>query len=185
MEQKTNKKHLWGIGIYLSIVIFILWIINFDAVGSWIGAFFILLRPLLIGLGVAYLCNPIFNLFERKVFHKLRPFGLRRGISIFFAYLVMLLIIVLFGALILRGYWIALRAPDRFSCVFAAGLVTQIAVQTVLNMGVVSNLLPSTGVALPFFSYGGTALAVNLAEMGILLSISRHRDQAAQQEELL
>ena len=96
-----------------------------------------------------------------------------------------LLIIALFGALILRGYWIALRARDRFSTVLAAGLITQIAVQTILNMGVVTNLLPSTGVALPFFSYGGTALAVNLGEMGILLSISRYRNRAAKQEEFL
>lgn len=92
-------------------------------------------------------------------------------------------IIALFSALILRGYWIALRARDRFSTVLAAGLITQIAVQTILNMGVVTNLLPSTGVALPFFSYGGTALAVNLGEMGILLSISRYRNRAARQEE--
>ena len=94
-----------------------------------------------------------------------------------------ILIMGLFGALILRGYWIALHARDRFSTVLAAGLTTQIAVQTILNMGVVTNLLPSTGVALPFFSYGGTALAVNLGEMGILLSISRYRNRAARQEE--
>jgi len=92
------------------------------------------------------------------------------------------LIMLLFGALILRGYWIALRAPDRFSTVFAAGLITLMAVQTVLNLGVVTNLLPSTGIALPFFSYGGTALAVNLGEMGVLLSISRYRNSAARQE---
>ncbi len=92
------------------------------------------------------------------------------------------LIIVLFAALILRGYWIALRARDRFSTVFAAGLVTLIAVQTVLNLCVVTNLLPSTGIALPFFSYGGTALAVNLGEMGVVLSISRQRDQTKLQE---
>jgi cell division protein FtsW len=96
-----------------------------------------------------------------------------------------LLIIVLFAALILRGYWIALHAADRFSTVLAAGLVTLIAVQTVLNLGVVTNLLPSTGIALPFFSYGGTALAVNLGQMGILLSVSRQRNQPKQQEGLL
>ena len=96
-----------------------------------------------------------------------------------------LLIACLFAALILRGYWIALRARDRFSTVLAAGIVTLIAVQTILNMGVVTNLLPSTGVALPFFSYGGTALAVHLGEMGILLSISRGRNRAAKQEEQL
>ncbi len=95
-----------------------------------------------------------------------------------------LLIIVLFAALILRGYWIALRAADRFSTVLAAGLVTLIAVQTILNLGVVTNLLPSTGIALPFFSYGGTALAVNLGEMGIVLSISRSRNRATRQEVL-
>ena len=93
------------------------------------------------------------------------------------------LIIALFAATILRGYWVALRARDRFSTVLAAGLVTLIAVQTILNLGVVTNLLPSTGIALPFFSYGGTALAVNLGEMGIVLSISRHRNDTKIQEE--
>ncbi len=93
-----------------------------------------------------------------------------------------LLIIAAFAAMILRGYWIALRAADRFSTVLAAGLVTLIAVQTILNLGVVTNLLPSTGIALPFFSYGGTALAVNLGEMGVVLSISRQKDQTKKQE---
>ena len=96
-----------------------------------------------------------------------------------------LLIIALFAATICRGYWIALRARDRFSTVLAAGLVSLIAVQTALNLGVVTNLLPSTGIALPFFSYGGTALAVNLGEMGVVLSISRQRNQTKKQEELL
>jgi len=93
------------------------------------------------------------------------------------------LIIALFAALILRGYWIALHGVSRFHTVLAAGITTLIAVQTILNLGVVTNLLPSTGIALPFFSYGGTALAVNLGEMGILLSISRWRHRSAQQEE--
>ncbi len=93
------------------------------------------------------------------------------------------LIIALFSAMILRGYWIALRARDRFSTVLAAGLVTLIGVQTALNLGVVTNLLPSTGIALPFFSYGGTALAMNLGEMGIVLSISRQRNQTKLQED--
>jgi cell division protein FtsW len=93
------------------------------------------------------------------------------------------LLIGLFSAMILRGYWIALRARDRFSTVLAAGLVTLIGVQTALNLGVVTNLLPSTGIALPFFSYGGTALAMNLGEMGIVLSISRQRNQTKLQED--
>jgi len=91
-------------------------------------------------------------------------------------------IIGLFCALILRGYWIALRARDRFSTILAAGLVTLIAVQTLLNLCVVTNLLPSTGIALPFFSYGGTALAVNLGEMGIVAHISRFRNERKLQE---
>ncbi|MBQ3252800.1 MAG: putative lipid II flippase FtsW [Oscillospiraceae bacterium] len=96
-----------------------------------------------------------------------------------------LLIMGLFACLILRGYWIALRSTDRFSTVLCAGLITLIAVQTILNLGVVTNLLPSTGIALPFFSYGGTALAVNLGEMGIVLSISRNRNKTLLQEDLL
>ena len=96
-----------------------------------------------------------------------------------------ILVIALFAILILRGYYIALHARDRFSTVLAAGLVTLIAVQTVLNLGVVTNLLPSTGIALPFFSYGGTALAVNLAQMGVVLSISREMNKASRQEEIL
>ena len=91
-------------------------------------------------------------------------------------------IMALFAMLILRGYWIALRARSRFSTVLAAGLTTLIAVQTVLNLCVVTNLLPSTGIALPFFSYGGTALAVNLGEMGIVLSISRERNESKRDE---
>ena len=91
-------------------------------------------------------------------------------------------VIALFSGLILRGYWIALRARDRFSTVLAAGLITLIAVQTILNLCVVTNLLPSTGISLPFFSYGGTALAVNLGEMGIVAQISRYRNHRKIQE---
>lgn len=94
-------------------------------------------------------------------------------------------IMLLFMMLILRGYWISLRASDRFSTVLAAGLITLIAVQTILNLCVVTNLLPSTGIALPFFSYGGTALAMNLGEMGIVLSISRQRNKRKIQEAYL
>lgn len=96
-----------------------------------------------------------------------------------------LAIIALFAAMIFRGYWIALHGADRFSTVLASGLVTLIAVQTLLNLCVVTNLLPSTGIALPLFSYGGTALAVNLGEMGIVLQISRYRNHRKIQEEPL
>lgn len=82
-------------------------------------------------------------------------------------------IILLFILLIVRGYWIAMHAATPFSTMLGVGLMTLMAVQTFLNLGVVSNLLPSTGVSLPFFSYGGTALTMQLGEMGVVLGISR------------
>ena len=84
-----------------------------------------------------------------------------------------IIIIILFMALILRGYWIALHARDRFGSLLVVGLVTLIAMQTFLNIAVVTGAVPTTGISLPFFSYGGTALAMQLAEMGIVLSVSR------------
>ena len=95
------------------------------------------------------------------------------------------IIVLLFVLTILRGYWIALRASTRFSAVLASGLITLIAVQTILNLYVVTNMLPSTGIALPLFSYGGTALAVNLGEMGVILNISRERNRVKKQEVIL
>ena len=83
------------------------------------------------------------------------------------------LILVLFALLIWRGYWLALHARSRFSCLVCAGVTTLLALQTFLNVAVVTNLLPCTGISLPFFSYGGTALLIQLAEMGIVLSASR------------
>ena len=85
-------------------------------------------------------------------------------------------ILLLFAALILRGYWIALHAKNRFSMLLATGLTTLLALQILLNVGVVTNLLPSTGIAMPFFSSGGTALMMQLGECGILLNISREID---------
>lgn len=82
-------------------------------------------------------------------------------------------IMLLFAALILRGYWIALHARDRFGSLLVIGVTTLIAMQTFLNIGVVTGLLPTTGISLPFFSYGGTALSIQLAEMGVVLSVSR------------
>ena len=84
-----------------------------------------------------------------------------------------LLVIILFAALILRGYYIASKAPDRFGTLLVAGITSQIAIQTIFNMGVVSGLLPVTGASLPFFSYGGTSLLMLLGEVGIILAVSR------------
>jgi len=83
------------------------------------------------------------------------------------------IIMLLFAALILRGFWIALHARDRFGSLLVVGITTLIGMQTFLNIGVVTGLLPTTGISLPFFSYGGTALTIQLAEMGIVLSVSR------------
>ena len=66
-----------------------------------------------------------------------------------------------------------MRAPDKFGSLLAAGVTTQIALQAIINMCVVSGLMPITGASLPFFSYGGTSLMILLAEIGVLLSVSR------------
>ena len=83
------------------------------------------------------------------------------------------IVIVLFMLLILRGYWLALHARDKFGALTIVGIISLLAVQVFLNIGVVTNLIPNTGISLPFFSYGGTALMIQLAEMGIVLSVSR------------
>lgn len=84
-----------------------------------------------------------------------------------------MLIIALFVLLIWRGFIIASRAKDQFSTLMAFGLTIQVGIQAALNIMVVSNTIPNTGISLPFFSYGGTALIMLLAQMGIILSISR------------
>ena len=81
--------------------------------------------------------------------------------------------IVLFGALIVQGILIAMRAPDLFGCLLGVGIMGQIAWQVFFNIGVVTNTIPNTGISLPFFSSGGTSLLMLLGEMGIMLSISR------------
>jgi len=83
------------------------------------------------------------------------------------------IIIGLFALLIIRGFRIAANAPDDFGSLLAIGIVAQIAIQTTLNIAVTTSSVPNTGVSLPFFSYGGTAILVLLVEMGILLNISR------------
>lgn len=84
-----------------------------------------------------------------------------------------IVIMALFALLIIRGYWLALHARDRFGTLLIVGIISLLAVQTFLNIGVATNAIPTTGISLPFFSYGGTALAVQLAEMGMVLSVSR------------
>lgn len=82
-------------------------------------------------------------------------------------------IIALFALLIIRGYWLALHARDRFGTLLLVGITSLMAFQVFFNIGVVTGFLPPTGISLPFFSYGGTALMIQLAEMGMVLSVSR------------
>lgn len=87
------------------------------------------------------------------------------------------LLIALYGLFIWRGFVIAKKAPDTFSSLTAFGITFQVAVQATLNILVVTDIFPNTGVSLPFFSYGGSSLVMLMAEMGVLLSISRHSYQ--------
>lgn len=82
-------------------------------------------------------------------------------------------ILILFAALIWRGIVISIRAKDRFGTLLGLGLTMQVGMQVILNIAVVTNTIPNTGISLPFFSYGGTSLLMLLTQMGILLSISR------------
>ena len=82
-------------------------------------------------------------------------------------------VMLIFALLVLRGFWVALHARDRFGSLLAVGVTTQISLQVFLNIAVVTGLIPATGISLPFFSYGGTALALQLTEIGIVLSVSR------------
>ncbi len=94
-----------------------------------------------------------------------------------------LAIMIVFLLLIIEGYSIAARCKDKFGSLIAVGITTQIGIQTILNLAVVSNLVPNTGISLPFFSYGGTALVMQLAEMGIMLNISQQRYYEEPKEE--
>ena len=83
-------------------------------------------------------------------------------------------VIVLFGLLIWRGLVIAFRCSDKYSALVVFGIIMKVTIQTILNIGVVTKAFPNTGISLPFFSYGGTSLLILMAEMGIILSISRY-----------
>ena len=86
------------------------------------------------------------------------------------------IVIILFALFIWRGILIAMKAPDMFSSLLATGITTLVMVQVVINIGVVTNSIPNTGISLPFFSYGGSALVVLLSEIGILLSVTKNSD---------
>ena len=86
-------------------------------------------------------------------------------------------VVLLFGLLVWRGFRIAAKAPDKFTAIVVYGLIAKVALQAILNIAVVTNSIPNTGIALPFFSSGGTSLILQIFEMGIILSISRYSYQ--------
>lgn len=91
-----------------------------------------------------------------------------------FGFVGSFIVIILFGILIYRGFQIAQNCPDNFGKLLAAGLIIWIGAQTVVNLSAMVSLMPLTGVPLPFISFGGSALLVNLIAAGILLNISKH-----------
>lgn len=92
------------------------------------------------------------------------------------------IILLLFALLMWRGFVIAMRAPDRFGSLMVMGLISQIGIQVVLNVLVVTDTIPNTGISLPFFSYGGTSLCVLLGEIGMILAVSRRSTIGKSQE---
>ena len=90
-----------------------------------------------------------------------------------FGFIGAAVVLILFAALICRGFVIAAKCKNYFGSLVVMGIMIQIALQVIINISVVTDLIPNTGMALPFFSYGGTALLVLLSEMGIVLSVSR------------
>ena len=83
------------------------------------------------------------------------------------------LVLLLFVVFVLRGFYIASRCRDRFGMMVAVGITAQVGIQAFLNIAVVTNSVPNTGITLPFFSYGGTATVMLLMQIGVLLNVSR------------
>lgn len=84
------------------------------------------------------------------------------------------ILLILFATLLWRGVKIAIGAPDLFGSFLATGIITMIAIQVIINISVVTGLIPVTGITLPFLSYGGSSLTLTLMAVGILLNISKH-----------
>ena len=84
-----------------------------------------------------------------------------------------LVIVLLFAALVIRGFYIATKIKDSFASLTVIGIMTQLGVQVALNILVITDSIPNTGITLPFFSYGGTALVMQLFEIGVVLAVSR------------
>jgi cell division protein FtsW len=83
------------------------------------------------------------------------------------------LILFLFMLLIMRGFWIAMHARESFGRLLVSGISALLAIQVFLNVAVITNLIPVTGISMPFFSYGGSSLIIVMLQMGVVLSVSR------------
>ena len=83
------------------------------------------------------------------------------------------IVLILFAIFIWRGVLIAMKAPDMFGSLLAIGITALVGIQVIINVAVVTSSMPATGMPLPFFSYGGTALFIMLCQIGVLLNISR------------
>ena len=94
-----------------------------------------------------------------------------------FGFIGAVTLIVLFALLLWRGIVIAMHAPDTYSSILTMGIISQIGLQCIMNIAVVTGSMPVTGVSLPFFSYGGSSLIMLLVEMGMILSVSRYSYQ--------
>ena len=93
-----------------------------------------------------------------------------------FGFIGGVLIILLFLIFVFRGFYIGRHSQDRFGMMMATGISLQVGAQALFNIGVNVSALPNTGISLPFFSYGGTALVMLMCEIGVILSISRRAD---------
>ena len=87
------------------------------------------------------------------------------------------LLIILFAVFICRGFSIGTRCKDKFGSMLCIGIIFQVGIQIIFNIAVVTNTIPNTGISLPFFSYGGTSLVMLLAQMGVVLSVSRENSK--------
>ena len=86
-----------------------------------------------------------------------------------------MIVLMLFGILVWRGVMVAINSRSVLGCLIGTGIITMISVQVIINVGVVTNTIPNTGIPLPFISYGGTSIAVMMTAIGLLLNISRYR----------
>ena len=155
--QVNNKKHL----LLIQSVSTILTCISYLFLGATSG----------FALNIVCLARNIVFCFSKK--DRKLEYLLTGAFMLLMGFIGALFLICVFIFFIFRGIVIGLRAPDKFSSMLVIGIIMHVGIQVILNIAVVTNTLPSTGISLPFFSYGGTSLIILLAEMGVVMSVSR------------